>query len=201
MAGTREDWFPTSVWYFQVADHERLNAELLRRIEAERQRDARGVADRSSVLGWHSATDLHRRPEFAAFVEAVRRHALEVAEFQRWDLGRGDLAVLDCWANVNGKYAGNAYHNHANSFLSGAYYVRAPEAGGALVFRDPREGALLLSPPLAEYTPWTFQTVRYQPAPGRMLIFPSWLYHTVEPNLGDQERVSLSFNIGYRPRE
>jgi hypothetical protein len=34
-----------------------------------------------------------------------------------------------------------------------------------------------------------------------MLIFPSWLYHMVEPNLSDWERVSLSFNIVCRPRE
>jgi len=28
-----------------------------------------------------------------------------------------------------------------------------------------------------------------------MLIFPSWLYHGVGPNLSESQRVSLSFNF------
>jgi uncharacterized protein (TIGR02466 family) len=198
MPGVREDWFPTSIWYFQVEDHERLNAELVRLIEDERRRDNKGVTDRSSVLGWHSAIDLHQRLEFAGFVDSVRQRALEVAQFQRWDFNQGDLVILNMWANINGKFASNAQHNHPNSLLSGAYYVQANEASGAIVFRDPREGALLLAPPLTEFTPWTFQTVRYAPTPGRMLLFPSWLYHAVEPNRSDEERIALSFNIGFR---
>ncbi len=200
MAGSREDWFPTSIWYFQVDDHVPLDAALLRLIELERQRDAAGVTDRSSVLGWHSAIDLHQRPEFAPLMQIVLLNALEVAQFQRWDFTQTELVILNCWANINGKFASNAAHNHPNSLLSGAYYVQADAKSGAIVFRDPREGAVLLSPPLVEFTPWTFQTVRYPPSAGRMLIFPSWLYHSVEPNLSDGERIGLSFNIGLRPK-
>jgi len=200
MPGIREDWFPTSIWYFQVEEHERLNADLLALIEAEHQRDARGMTDRSSILGWHSAIDLHVRPEFAPLMKIVLHNALEVAGFQRWDLAHGDLLLLNCWANINGKFASNATHNHPNSLLSGAYYVQAAEGCGNIIFRDPRDLATMFTPPLAELTPWTFQTVRYQPIPGRMLIFPSWLYHSVEPNLSDQERIVMSFNLGFRPR-
>ena len=31
--------------------------------------------------------------------------------------------------------------------------------------------------------------------PGRMLLFPSWLRHSVQPNYGNEERVSISFNV------
>ena len=62
----------------------------------------------------------------------------------------------------------------------------------------PNTSPMMSAPPLAEFTPWTYQSARYPPVPGRMLLFPSWLYHSVEPNLSDRERVSLSFNIGFR---
>lgn len=198
MPGVREDWFPTSIWQFQVEGHAALNEQLLRVIAAERQRDRQGVTNRSSVLGWHSATNLHQRPEFARFLEFVLHSAMELAAFQRWDFVQGRLIVLNCWANVNEKFSSNAYHNHPNSLLSGAYYLQANDQSGYIVFRDPREGALLLVPPLAEWTPWTYQTARYPPIPGRMLLFPSWLYHCVEANQSDQERISLSFNIGFQ---
>ena len=31
---------------------------------------------------------------------------------------------------------------------------------------------------------------------GRLYIFPSWIKHLVEPNMSDEERISISFNIG-----
>src|SRR5262245_66666687 len=121
MAGIREDWFPTSIWYFQVDGYAALNEQLLRVIADERSRDTRGVADRSSVFGWHSAIDLHQRPEFARFLEIVDSNILEIAQFQRWDLAQNSLVILNCWAIVNGKLASIAYHNHPTSLLSGAY--------------------------------------------------------------------------------
>jgi len=31
-----------------------------------------------------------------------------------------------------------------------------------------------------------------------LLIFPSWLQHSVQPNKGKDFRVTISFNIGYK---
>jgi uncharacterized protein (TIGR02466 family) len=201
MPGVREDWFPTSVWYFPVEGHAVLNERLLPLIRDEQRRDARGITDRSAVLGWHSADDLHRRPPFHEFIAHVTANVHEVVQFFRWDVSRLSPVVINCWANVNGKNASNAVHNHAHSLLSGVYYVQAAPGCGALVFRDPRDAAVMMAPPVREYTPWTFQSVRYEPVAGRMLLFPSWLYHGVEPNRSDAERIALSFNIGLAPRE
>jgi uncharacterized protein (TIGR02466 family) len=49
--------------------------------------------------------------------------------------------------------------------------------------------------PVTEHTPWTIRQVSYRPVSGGMLIFSSWLYHGVEPNLSDALRVSISFNF------
>jgi len=48
---------------------------------------------------------------------------------------------------------------------------------------------------------WT--KVKYDPTPGKMLIFPSHLYHAVEPNLATEtgreaDRMIVSFNLGQR---
>jgi uncharacterized protein (TIGR02466 family) len=47
--------------------------------------------------------------------------------------------------------------------------------------------------------------VFFQPRPGRMILFPSWLYHGVEVNASalsgpEAERVILSFNLFQRKR-
>jgi uncharacterized protein (TIGR02466 family) len=199
MPGIREDWFPTAVWRFDLPDPEAFNARLLRLIRDERARDEPGVAGRSVVLGWHSSDTLHLRPEFRDFVDLVGRNQREVAEFLRWDLRQCACALLGCWANINGKFAHNMVHNHPRSALSGVYYVQVAEGCGNLFFRDPRPGAVVLAPTVLEYNRWTSDKVTYKPQAGRMLLFPSWLDHGVEPNLSDEERVCLSFNLGVQP--
>lgn len=196
MAGVREDWLPTSVWYFDNPGNANVNQQWLQLIQAEQEQDREGMRDRSSVLGWHSIDNLHQRQAFQPFIELVQANVQQVAQFNRWDLQQCRLVLLNCWAIVNGKYAYNTVHNHPNSILSGVYYIQAPENCGKLFFRDPRDAALMMTPPIETYTPWTHQRVLYEAIVGRMILFPSWLWHGVEPNLGDRDRICLSFNIG-----
>jgi uncharacterized protein (TIGR02466 family) len=198
MAGNRSDWFPTSVWNFDFESCEQLNQTLLSEIYAEKQRDAQGVSW-SNSLGWHSVDNLQHKPQFQPLMDMVCTNAIEVANCLAWNLSKYVVTVNNCWALVNTKFSSNFAHNHPNSLLSGVYYVQAAEESGGLFFRDPREIAHLTMPPLAELTPWTLQKVTYKPLAGRMIIFPSWLLHGVDPNLSDRDRVSVSFNIGLTP--
>jgi len=193
--GARSDWFPTSIWRFNVAGYQALNDKLMQFIQSERQRNPTGMSTRSTVLGWHSADQLHRRPELQEFVAIVHDNVAEVARSYRLDDNQAALELATCWAVVNGKMASGALHCHPNSFLSGVYYVSTTEETGNIFFQDPRPGANMSACPVTEFTPWTIRQVSYQPSPGGMLIFPSWLYHGVGPNLSETLRVSLSFNF------
>ena len=193
--GARTDWFPTSIWRFNVAGYQTLNDKLMRFIQDNRQCNPAGMSGRSTVMGWHSTDQLHRRPELQEFVSIVHANVDEVARSYRIDTSQATLELATCWAVVNGKMASGALHCHPNSFLSGVYYVNTTEETGNIVFQDPRPGANMSACPVMEFTPWTIRQVSYQPAPGGMLIFPSWLYHGVGPNLSEALRVSLSFNF------
>ena len=35
----------------------------------------------------------------------------------------------------------------------------------------------------------------YEPLEGRIIMFPSWLWHCVEPNESNDIRISVSFNF------
>ncbi len=54
----------------------------------------------------------------------------------------------------------------------------------------------MLLPPYSQMTPWTVGKITYKPTEGLFIIFPSWLWHGVEPNQSEESRISLSFNIG-----
>lgn len=109
------------------------------------------------------------------------------------------LVIETFWINISLKYAFNALHEHPQSFLSGVYYLQVDDKSGSLRFRDPR-GATRMSPwPMAQdkkTDQWHWDRVSYRPKAGRLNMFPSWLEHDVGPTLSDQERISISFNMG-----
>ena len=111
------------------------------------------------------------------------------------------LEIETFWVNINPRFAYNALHDHPHSMLSGVYYVRANEDSGCLRFRDPR-AAKRMSPwpvkSLEKRDQRHWDRVDYKPLPGRLIMFPSWLEHDVEPNLGEEERISISFNLNVR---
>jgi uncharacterized protein (TIGR02466 family) len=200
MSISRNDWFPTPIWYFTIEDHRQLNYTLLQEVGIEQQCDRKGEKW-SNVLGWHSVNDLHKRESFREFTKIIDKNILEVATFLRWDLQQFSLEITTCWAIVNGKMASNSVHNHPNSILSGVYYLQAPENCGGIFFSDPRPASQMLIPPVEEFNLWTFPKVSYKPHAGTMLLFPSWLLHGVEMNMSEELRISLSFNIGMTPKK
>ena len=123
-SGVREDWFPTSIWYFDLPDHDVVNRHLSAVIQAERVGDPSGMSERSSALGWHSNDDLHLRDDFMPLLSWIESCIAEVTTFQKWDLDKVKPMITNCWANVNDNGASNVVHNHPQSSFSGVYYVQ-----------------------------------------------------------------------------
>lgn len=194
--GVREDWFPTSIWYFDHHDlkefHEGWIAELYR----IREEDRIGVTDRSTQLGWHSGTRLHENEVYSPLMDRVLEVGEEVAEFNQWALPDFDVDLLNAWGIINPQNGYNTLHNHPLSFLSGVYYLQTPTNCGKIEFRDPREVRMMEVIPLVSNNRWTYKTIEYEPVEARMLIFPSWLLHQVKPNLNKTDRICISFNLG-----
>jgi uncharacterized protein (TIGR02466 family) len=107
------------------------------------------------------------------------------------------------WANISPAHAFNRMHTHPGVIWSGVYYVQCPENSGQIYFSDPRVQAQVLRPRIhaeGKQQPHNWSEVFYEPIEGRMILFPAWLLHEVQPNLsqdaGEQgNRISISFNL------
>ena len=79
----------------------------------------------------------------------------------------------------------------------GVYYIKAPKDSGNIVFNEPKTGAHMVMPRRKDGKPPShlWKEVHVSPLEGRILIFPSWLWHSVQPNKSNDIRISVSFNF------
>ncbi len=100
---------------------------------------------------------------------------------------------LTFWATVLERDGHQAAHIHPTGWLSGVYYASVPPSGesagehaGWIEFGRPPEEFKLHRP---------VPTRLFEPAPGRMLLFPSYFYHQTVPFSGASLRVSIAFDL------
>ncbi len=183
--------FPTFVWKAQVAPGvgQGIEDDVLAKLDELRL----GADEPAPGRGWQSPKDLHHLDEFRRLTACIHDAAESVLEFLK--IGDGGFEITGLWANINPKGAAHAIHSHPNNFLSGVYYVRAPEGADTVNFHDPRPQTGIIRPPVTELTALNTDQVVVQISDGTLLMFPSWLPHSVDASGSDETRISVSFNI------
>jgi uncharacterized protein (TIGR02466 family) len=158
---------------------------------------ARAVNDNNSSPNL-SHTEVLRPADSPLFVEAAARVTPKLAEFGLHLFGeRMPWAVKEMWVNFLDRGGRQAMHNHANSFISGIVYLTPTHPDSQTVFmKSPGGTDFAFRNDHAGTTPGPYSADKWvspAPAPGDMVLFPSYLMHAVPPNPGER-RISLAFN-------
>jgi uncharacterized protein (TIGR02466 family) len=114
-------------------------------------------------------------------------------------IGAAECEITGCWATVLARGASHKLHSHPNNFLSGVYYLRTREGADTINFHDPRRQTSVIRPPVVELTGENTDQVVVKVRDGTLLMFPSYLEHSVDVNTSNEDRVSVSFNGEYLP--
>jgi uncharacterized protein (TIGR02466 family) len=159
---------------------------------------------RSNAYGGYtsyaSLDDLPRRASiFGQLKTKLDKHAVGFARDLQFDLGAGRLKLDSLWVNILKPGAAHSGHIHPHSVLSGTVYVATPKGASALKLEDPRLPLMMAAPPRrADADDAAKSFVYLQPEPGTVLMWESWLRHEVPANAARRERISISFNYGWR---
>jgi uncharacterized protein (TIGR02466 family) len=106
-----------------------------------------------------------------------------------------EVELTESWFNFGRRGAYQAAHSHPSSTLSAVYYHQTNEQDGNICFHcaNPVYG---ISPlwKLAD-TLGTREAVAYTPRVGKVIIFPSYLLHSVYENKTEDERISIACNF------
>ena len=184
-----EKFFPTLVYGKDV----QLNNNQLAQDIVNWSNQDKGVS-KTNVKGWHSTTDMHTKSEYSQLVTELTRMQKEIYDNEHIDR---QPKLGNMWANINPPGGMNMPHLHPNCLFSGVYYVKSNPKSGRLKIMDPRPGAQLYMPTRkpgdAGRDMW--KDANIEPIEGRIIMFPSWLWHSVEENKSDDIRISVSFNF------
>ena len=193
--GFRSLW-PTLMLERRLPGHEAAN-RVLRQVIEELERTRTDLT--TDYLGGNFLT--LENPAVAWLKDCVNKTVIDYLRHQGMDYPVN--WSLQGWANVNRLGDYHDPHNHPHAYLSGTYYVRVPESApqagarrdlrpGCISFYDPR-GAANMTAIRGDANIEAEHTVR--PRDGTILLWPAFLTHFVHPNLSDEPRISVSFNV------
>jgi uncharacterized protein (TIGR02466 family) len=174
--------FEVPLWGFVLKEHHYQTFNYVERILELEASDQ--TANKSNRGGFQTRDNINETEgifkELIRFIESISNDVLK-------EYNASPVRIKEMWGNVNSKNNFNLAHTHSG-ILSGVFYCQVPENSGNLVFLNPAvrsDGHLIRN-----------KNLNLQPERLALILFPSWLEHYVEPNLSDEKRISLSFNIG-----
>ena len=110
-----------------------------------------------------------------------------------------DFYITQSWLNVVEPGGSIHRHWHANSIISGVFYPTVEE-DDQIHFQTPnarlKERMFFEA---MEYNPWNSSDSFFAAEKNNLMLFPSWLEHSVRPNeKATRDRISISFNVFVR---
>ena len=143
---------------------------------------------------WRSHHDLHRRPPFRPLAELLLETAHRILVQLKSEQQAPAITAL--WATREPPGAALPPELHRNAYLGGLYLLEGE--AGQVTFLDPRPQAHLIAGPVSQPTPATQAEATLPLRPGRLLLWPAWLWHHTQPNPGPGQRTLLHVSLSFQ---
>jgi len=189
--------FAEPVFKYKLENYEDFNKELEKYIYQLKKEDLNKNITLSNRGGWHSpnfkltqtGTIQHK------FALAMQKYILRTCLELGWVTENKHIRINNMWSIINKKNDFNVIHTHPNSFLSTAYYVRAPKDCGEFQVESLNIAKKYSHPEIKKVNELNRDRVGINVEEGDLLIFPGYLPHKVSKNQSDKDRIVISFNV------
>ena len=186
--------YSVPLWQSEYPDFKEHKEIFLNAVKEYKEKNLPRETQRSSVAGYQSPGTLQGVDKLHPLFEYICQLVYKaIADLDFVDC---DIALTEAWLNINdSRQCMNSEHIHGDVF-SGVFYLQVPEGSGKLSLINPAinkmwKGCTLTS----QKNQYTGESIRIEPTEGNIILFPSYLPHSVETNDHDEERISISFNV------
>lgn len=131
---------------------------------------------------------------FQRLQEAVARHVTRLGagtDPLRWR-NTGRFALAGAWSVRLSSGGYHTDHVHQRGWISSAFYVSLP---AVMKPEAAHAGWLRLGRPGITTQPALEPDYRVKPEPGKLVLFPSYMWHGVEPFESDHHRLTVAFDV------
>jgi uncharacterized protein (TIGR02466 family) len=101
--------------------------------------------------------------------------------------------ITQSWLNFTNENEFHHVHNHQNSIVSGVLYINTDENLDSIKFSKTLFETLYISP--KNFNKYNSSTWVVNVINNLVILFPSYLQHSVEQKKGNNKRISLAFNV------
>lgn len=152
---------------------------------------ARGLSNSNSVN--MNVLDDPRLSNIRSLLEGCIQEYLISVEGCSEDVSGG---ISLSWLNFTQPDEYHPIHRHPNSFISGVLYIDLGDESGLIMFQQPSKN--LIQPAAPSHPAYLRDFKLLHVRTGDILLFPSYLEHSVPKNTSGRTRVSLAFNTFLR---
>ena len=174
--------FPTPVQIYKYENSIEKELKYIENIEWKKQVANSNFKTKDSYLTKHES--LKNITSF--FKECINDYCNTIINSKQ------RLVITQLWGNRNPKGSKHHEHVHPNSIISGVFYLRQDPKLPPIQFAKSSQHGMKLDP--RKYNTYNAETFLLPCTAGELILFPSNLKHSVPINMGDEERISLSFN-------
>lgn len=107
-----------------------------------------------------------------------------------------EFYIINSWIAVSKPGQEHTVHYHPNSIFSGVLYLQSSQKSGTINFywKSPMKKEYGFNYDYYQNNLFNAESWSFQPESGDIVIFPSWLRHSVTRNESSDPRIVLGFN-------
>ena len=203
------NFFPLSVLKSKIDLSDEQKKKMLDEI-FDMEKKSKNVEYKNQTSSWTGDTQgfeyIHNNPVFDSFFEEVKKKIVEYLEILQIDHEQLDIFIQRSWATISKEKENIALHKHLQSHLSFAYYLKKVETDANLLFIDETKHneflpGLFLSPTsnkrqiIKKRNISNSAAIVFDAKEDEIVVFPSKTAHQTQPNIKNDNRVSISADI------
>ena len=203
------NFFPLSVLKAKIELSEEQKKKMLDEI-FKMEKKSSNIEYKNQTSSWTGDTQgfeyIHNNPLFDDFFIEVKKKIIEYLDSLQVDYEQLNIFIQRSWATISKSMESIALHKHLQSHLSFAYYLKKADTDSNLLFIDETKHneflpGLFLSPTsnkkqiIKKRNISNTAAIVFDAKEDEIVIFPSKTPHQTQPNIKNNDRVSISADI------
>ena len=207
--GQISNFFPLSILKSKIQFSEEKKKKMLDEVFAMEKKSTNNEY-KNQTSAWTGDTQgfeyIHNNPIFDDFFIEVKKRIIEYLEALQIDHEQLDIFIQRSWATISKEKENIALHKHLQSHLSFAYYLKKKDTDANILFIDETKHneflpGLFLSPSsnkrqiIKKRNISNTAAIVFDAKEDEIVIFPSKTAHQTQPNVKNDNRVSISADL------